>query len=81
MAEELKKNPLNVLGKYFVAQELCLDHACCEHVAPEHFRLSSAPESYGAYVFKQPNTKEEEEKCQEAKLCCPMEAIRTEEEE
>jgi 4Fe-4S single cluster domain of Ferredoxin I len=29
----------------------------------------------GAYVFKQPETLEEEELCKEAMMCCPMFAI------
>lgn len=73
MEQNIKINPLNVRGKYYVDQESCLDHDCCGVEAPNNFRLNTT--SYGAYVFKQPENANEEKQCKAAMDCCPMEAI------
>lgn len=46
----------------------------CEIEAPENFKV---PENCyeGAFVFKQPETPEENEQCESALLCCPHIAI------
>ena len=72
MSGEAKKNPLNVPGKYYVTDD-CLACEACQDIAPSHFRYD---ENSMSYVYKQPNTPEEEEKCQLALSWCPMEAIR-----
>ena len=71
MSEEIKKHPLNVEGKYYVDFDTCLYH-CCFDIAPSNFKVD---ENYVAYVFKQPETSEEENLCKEAMLTCPVEAI------
>ena len=68
---EIRKHPLNAKGKYYVDYDTCLNH-CCFDIAPENFKTD---EDYVAYVFKQPETPEEETKCKEAMMCCPVEAI------
>lgn len=73
MSEEFKKHPLNVIGKYYVADEYCLDHEICVQIAPNNFKMA---EGHCAYVFKQPETVEEEADCREALEACPVEAIR-----
>jgi len=73
MNEKIKKHPWNIQGKYYVDHKTCLDHECCVDEAPNNFKMDR--ESWGAYVFKQPETVEEELKCQEAMRCCPVEAI------
>lgn len=73
MNEEIKKHPLNVEGKYYVDAEICLDHECCVDIAPDNFKMDE--ENWQAYVFKQPETAEEEAKCHEALMCCPVESI------
>jgi ferredoxin len=69
-----KKHPLNAGGKYYVDRDLCLDHGCCEHIAPDIFKIDMA--DYGAYVFKQPETADELARYKEAIETCPVEAIR-----
>ncbi len=73
MVCKITKHPLNVSGKYYVDYEDCLDHECCVYDAPENFKMDRA--TWGAYIFKQPETIDEELKCKEAMKCCPMEAI------
>lgn len=73
MSEEIKKHPLNVIGKYYVDHENCLDHEFCIEVAPNNFKID---EDCYAYVFKQPQTPEEEAQCKEALEGCPVGAIR-----
>ncbi len=70
---ENKKNPLNVSGKYYVCQETCLDHELCVEEAPSNFRMDES--SWCAYVFKQPETEEEELACKRAMEACPVEAV------
>jgi len=72
MGEEIK-SPLGIKGKYYVDKEICLDHECGVHQAPNNFRMN--PDSWEAYVFKQPETPEEEMQCKQAMDCCPVEAI------
>lgn len=73
MKYQVKIHPLNVKGKYYVDQETCLVHGCCCDEAPNNFRLDET--DYGAYVFKQPETFEEEQHCKDAMDVCPVEAI------
>jgi ferredoxin len=73
MSEEVKKHLLNVKGKYYVDCETCLDHEICVDEAPNNFKMDL--ENYCAYVFKQPETAEEEVQCHQAFLACPVEAI------
>jgi ferredoxin len=68
---EIRKHPLNMKGKYYVDYDICLYH-CCFDIAPNNFRMDK---DYVAYVFKQPETLEEEAQCKKAKDCCAFEAI------
>jgi ferredoxin len=68
---EIRKHPLNVQGKYYIDYDSCLNH-CCFDTAPNNFKLD---ENYIAYVFKQPETQEEVDQCNEAIICCAFEAI------
>ncbi|MEK7722960.1 MAG: ferredoxin [Acidobacteriota bacterium] len=70
---EIRKHPLNVKGKYYVDYEECLDHECCVYEASSNFKMDRT--NWGAYIFKQPQTDEEEAQCKEAMMCCPMQAI------
>lgn len=63
MNDTTKKHKLNVSGKYYVDCETCLDHKLCIEEAPNNFKLD---DDYCAYVFKQPETPEEEAQCNEA---------------
>lgn len=69
---KIKKHPLNVPGKYYVDYDVCLNHECCIDEAPNNFKID---EDYIAYVFKQPETEDEEIQCKNAMNCCPVEAI------
>jgi ferredoxin len=71
MARRDLKWPENVTGDYYV-DEKCIASKFCMAVAPDHFAMS--PEGH-AYVYRQPRTPEEEERCQEAFRGCPVAAI------
>jgi ferredoxin len=72
MANKNDKVPLNVPGKWYVDTS-CIDCDVCRTTAPNNFRANEE-EGY-SYVYKQPETPEEEAQCQEAKASCPVEAI------
>lgn len=75
MNEEVRKHPLNAQGRYYVNQDYCTWCTTCEYTAPNNFKVDSGNYEFGAYVFKQPETPEEEASCREAAACCPHEAI------
>jgi len=70
MADRESKTPGNVPGKYYVDVQ-CIFCGLCWETAPENFE---AGDPY-AHVKKQPETPEEEERCQEALENCPVAAI------
>lgn len=72
MADREDKNPENVDGTFYVDSQ-CIDCDLCRETAPENFRRDD-DEGY-SYVFKQPETDEEKEQCEEAMEGCPVEAI------
>ncbi len=74
VAEEISDYIRNVPGKYWVEQDICLSHQCCDHEAPNNFLVEEAS-AWVARVYKQPETLEEEKQCREAMNCCPMGAI------
>ena len=64
MAELEDRYEDNIVGKYFV-DEQCIDCDLCREVAsPDNFKRNEA-EGY-SYVYKQPETEEEEALCAEA---------------
>ena len=70
---EAKKHPLSANGKYYIDLDMCIIFCTCEDIAPNNFKYD---ENLGTtYVFKQPETIEEQKLCKEAKYCCPVEAI------
>lgn len=72
MADKNNKVALNVPGKWYVDTS-CIDCDVCRTTAPNNFKANE-DEGY-SYVYKQPETPEEEAQCQEAKASCPVEAI------
>ena len=70
----MKIHPLGAKGKYYVDIDNCTWCAVCLIEAPENFTI---PEDCyeGAFVYKQPETSEEEKQCESAMLCCPHIAI------
>ncbi|MGE4232741.1 MAG: ferredoxin [Bacteriovoracia bacterium] len=72
MADKEKKWADNVQGKYYVDDQ-CIDCDACRTEAPENFTRN---DSHGfSYVFKQPNSPEQETHCKTAMEACPVEAI------
>ena len=72
MNEQIRKHPLTAKGKYYVDCDFCIDH-CCYDIAPNNFKWDE--DVCTTYVFKQPETLEEEAQCKEAIDYCPVEAI------
>ena len=74
MIEDTREYIPNVPGKYWVEQDICLSHSCCDYEAPGNFCVEET-NSWTARVYKQPQTPGEEKQCQNAMNCCPTEAI------
>ena len=72
MAEIQDKLRENVKGKFFVDSQ-CIDCDVCRDTSPENFTRND--ENGYSYVYKQPQTDEEIELCEEALTACPVEAI------
>ena len=72
MADVANKYPENVTGKFYVDNQ-CIDCDLCRETAPANFRRNE--DGGYSYVYKQPETPEEEALCKEAKDGCPVEAI------
>ena len=72
MAEIEDRYEDNIVGKYFV-DEQCIDCDLCREVASDNFKRNE--EDGYSYVYKQPETEEEEALCAEALVGCPVEAI------
>jgi len=74
MADASKKWPNNAPGRYYV-DEQCIDCDACRTEAPKNFKREDG--SGFSFVFKQPETPEEEQQCKVAMEACPVEAIGT----
>ena len=72
MAEIEDKLPENVRGKYYVDDQ-CIDCDVCRDTSPSIFTRED--ENGYSYVYKQPETEEERDLCEEALMACPVEAI------
>ena len=72
-ASDIPKRHDNVAGKYFIDDNVCIAHMCCVEIAPQNIKEDT---NGNAYVFKQPETAEEERQCREAVESCPVEAVR-----
>lgn len=72
MADKQNKQPVNILGKYYVDTE-CIDCDVCRQTAPDFFKRNE-DDGY-SYVYKQPETDEQLAECEEALEACPVEAI------
>jgi len=62
----------NVCGEFYVDAS-CIDCDVCRDTAPENFMRCD--ENNYSFVYKQPETAEEQALCEEAMSCCPVEAI------
>jgi ferredoxin len=72
MADVANKYSDNVGGKFYVDDQ-CIDCDLCRETAPANFKRND--DGGHSYVYKQPETPEEEALCQEALDGCPVEAI------
>jgi ferredoxin len=72
MADVANRYAENALGRFYVDDQ-CIDCDQCREIAPSFFKRDDA--TGHSYAFRQPETTEEEELCQEAMANCPVEAI------
>jgi ferredoxin len=72
MADKNDKRPENVLGKFYVDSQ-CIDCDLCRETAPAFFARHD--DGGYSYVFKQPESQEDIDKCMEALEGCPVDAI------
>jgi len=72
MADVANKYPENITGKFFVDDQ-CIDCDLCRETAPANFTRND--DGGHSYVYKQPESPEEETLCKEAMEGCPVEAI------
>jgi ferredoxin len=63
----------NVPGKYYIIAK-CIGCSLCYELSPRNFSMN-LDEGYD-FVFKQPETQEDEALCLKAMLSCPADAIR-----
>src|SRR3954452_24157761 len=72
MADAANKYGENVDGKFYVDDQ-CIDCDLCRETAPANFKRND--DGGHSYVYKQPESPEEEGLCKEAMEGCPVEAI------
>jgi ferredoxin len=72
MADAANKYPENVDGKFYVDDQ-CIDCDLCRETAPANYKRND--DGGHSYVYKQPESPEEEAACKEAMEGCPVEAI------
>jgi ferredoxin len=72
MADVANKYAENVAGTFYVDDQ-CIDCDLCRETAPGSFKRND--DGGHTYVYKQPETPEEEALCKEAMEGCPVEAI------
>jgi ferredoxin len=72
MADRDNKHNENVSGHFYVDDQ-CIDCDLCRETAPANFTRHN--EGGYSYVYKQPETDQEREQCEEAMQGCPVEAI------
>ena len=72
MAEKNDRYGENATGRYYVDTQ-CIDCDVCRVTAPGNFQRHE--EKAFSYVFRQPETAEQEAQCEEAMDSCPVEAI------
>ena len=62
----------NVPGPFYVTSE-CIDCDLCRETAPDNFKRND--DGGYSFLYKQPESPEEDARCKEAKEGCPVEAI------
>lgn len=72
MADPTDKVPGQTPGRYYVDSQ-CIDCDLCRETAPANFKRND--DGGFSFVYKQPESEDEEKLCKEAKEGCPVEAI------
>jgi len=72
MADTSQKWEDNVAGAFYVDKE-CILCSLCTDIAPENFKESD--EGDHDFVYKQPESDDERQACQDALEQCPVDAI------
>jgi ferredoxin len=72
MADVANKYSENVDGTFYVDDQ-CIDCDLCRETAPANFKRND--DGGHSFVYKQPESPEEETLCKEAMEGCPVEAI------
>ena len=72
MADPNDRVPENVRGTYYVDTQ-CIDCDVCRDTAPENFTRSD--QNGYSFVYRQPADADEQARCEEALMACPVEAI------
>jgi ferredoxin len=72
MADAANKYSQNVSGAYYVDDQ-CIDCDLCRETAPANFKRDD--DGGHSYLYKQPESDEERNLCEEALAGCPVEAI------
>ena len=72
MADIANRYPENITGKFYVDNQ-CIDCDLCRETAPNNFTRND--DGGYSYVYKQPESPDEETQCKEAMEGCPVEAI------
>lgn len=72
MADAENRYSQNVTGRFYVDDQ-CIDCDLCRETAPANFKRDE--DGGHSFVFKQPESPEEEALCKEAMEGCPVEAI------
>ena len=72
MADSANKYPENVPGKFYVDDQ-CIDCDLCRETAPANFVRND--EAGFSFIYKQPESPDEETLCKDALDNCPVEAI------
>ena len=72
MADTANRYPENIAGAYYVDNQ-CIDCDLCRETAPNSFKRND--DGGYSFVYKQPDTVEEQKLAKEAMEGCPVEAI------
>ena len=72
MADTANRYPENIAGAYYVDNQ-CIDCDLCRETAPSSFKRND--DGGYSFVYKQPETAEEQKLAKEAMEGCPVEAI------
>ncbi|MBM3844693.1 MAG: ferredoxin [Verrucomicrobia bacterium] len=72
MADIANRYSQNIEGKFFVDNQ-CIDCDLCRETAPSNFKRDD--DGGFSFVYKQPESEDEEKQCKEAMEGCPVEAI------